>query len=237
MQNQNDQTIKDLILKQDESLEGELPNYVFRKIASSLQDKTSVEYIKLEALFGFAATRLENALNKKLKSIMNAHNTLSLQDAFGKLQEEEKGWMNWFLGILSRIFLLREQEKLITDLIQDLPQEMREALKSAIAAEKKNIIKEIGINGLSAVEEQTELLGQSVHDVKKYKDNQDQEKLFFVKDVTYGFKYIMYRLFTGIGNEGIREAIGGVFYHAMGLNHSAEVGVIKDTSNKAIKIF
>ena len=239
MQNQADINIKQLILRQDESLERELPNYVFQKIYDSLDGKTSVDDIKLKKLFGFKATKLKNALKAKLQRIMNADQKLTLKDAFLKLHEEEKSWMNWFLRICSKIFSLRAQEKLVIDIAQDLPQDMAKALKDAIDSEKNNIIKGISgngyINGLSAVEEQAAPRGEAVHEVNKYKD--DQGKLFFVKDVTYGFKGIMYRLFTGIGNEGIREAIGGAFYHAMGLNNSAEVGIIKDTSNKAIKIY
>lgn len=122
------------------------------------------------------------------------------------MQKEEKSWLKAFLRFVLRVFLLREQDKLLSEILADLPEEMSNSLKEAIEEEKKKIIKELSSDGsITGLKEQESVaqLGVAVHEVKKYQD--DNGKLFFIKDVTYGFKGIMYRIFTGIGNEGIRE--------------------------------
>lgn len=228
---QDNDLLKELLINQDEDLNNILLDFVQSAIGASLKDKNDIGGIKIKEILDIESEELENALKNKLTEIKNANPELSLSQAYEKLVADQSSWWQKFLNLLSRLLFLEVQKPLIDQISEKLQDSYKIFLKDAISREKHTILQDI--KDFSAVEEKDADLGKAVHEVKKYEKN---GKLFFIKDVLHGLKGKIYTFFTGIDNEGTREVIGSTFYNKMGLE-AAEVGLIKNDDNQAVKIF
>jgi hypothetical protein len=135
-------------------------------------------------------------------------------------------FLDRFLNLLGRFFMIYQQEELLHDKIMALPEEFQKFLHEEIKNQKKSIEKDI--NTLSH-KGQLDNGGPSVHSVYRYED-QKSSKLFYVKDAEDKFLATQY---TGIKSEAAREVAGSAFYHAMGLTNAAKV-YINPSDNKIV---
>ena len=125
-----------MIIMQDARLKDELPKVFEEKFSKYLEDITEIDDIKLEKILGFKYPVLENALKEKLRGIKVQYPDYNLQKTFQRLHEEEKSWWQRFLPFVSRIFSLNEQKKLLNEILDDLPEAMKETLQDDIKAQE-----------------------------------------------------------------------------------------------------